>query len=112
MANTNFSLAPPPKTVDGLAAVPIDIQKITATLTFDGALSSGSGDATVEFTMGTQNGNPIFDLRQTITDAWLDGAALPVTQLAHHDFGGGPNADLRIVESVLAAGTAHALRVK
>lgn len=111
MSNTNFDLAPPAKSVDGLLAIPIDIQKITASLIFDGATSSGNGDATIEFTMGPQNGNPIFDLRQTITAAWLDGASLPVAQLAHHDFGGGANAQLRIVETVLTAGTTHTLRV-
>lgn len=112
MADTNFDLAPPVKTVDGLKAVPIDIQKITATLTFDGATSSGSGDATLEFTTGAVNGNPIFDLRQTITSAWLDGVVIPAAKLAHHDFGGGADANLRIVESVLAANTTHTLRVK
>ena len=107
----NFDLAPPAKTVDGLVAVPIDIQKITASLIFDGATSSGKGDATVEFTMGPQNGNPIFDLRQTITAAWLDGVSLPVAQLAHHDFGGGADAHLRIVQSVVTAGTTHTLSI-
>jgi hypothetical protein len=112
MADTNFDLAPPSKTVDGLKAVPIDIQKITATLAFDGANSSGSGDATLEFTTGTVNGNPIFDLRQTITNAWLDGVAISPAKLKHHNFGGGVDAELRIVESVLAANTTHKLRVK
>lgn len=111
MVSTNFDLAPPVVTVDGLVAVPIDIQQITASLVFDGAISSGSGDATLNFTMGPQDGNPIFDLRQTITAAWLDGSPMPVYQLDHHDFGGGANAELRIVESVLAAGSSHTLRV-
>lgn len=110
-AGTNLHLAPPVKTVDGLLAVPIDIQRINATLVFDGASSSGTGDATVEFTMGPQTGNPIFDLRQTITAAWLDGVSLDVTGLAHHDFGGGADAELRVIESVLAAGSNHTLRV-
>jgi hypothetical protein len=98
---SNFDLAPLPKTVDGLLAVPIDLQQVTASLLFDGATSSGTGDATMQFVMGSQDGNPIFDLRQTITAAWLDGATLPVAELAHHDFGGGPHAELRVVESVL-----------
>jgi hypothetical protein len=110
--STNFDLAPPAKTVDGLKAVPIDIQKITATLTFDCATSKGEGDATLEFTTSSESGNPIFDLRQTITEAWLDGAVFPIANLAHHDFGGGANAQLRVVESVLAAKTNHTLRVK
>src|SRR6185369_8979969 len=110
--STNFDLAPPAKTVDGLKAVPIDIQKITATLTFDCATSKGEGDATLEFTTSSENGNPIFDLRQTITEAFLDGAPIPIAKVAHHDFGGGTDAQLRVVESVLAPNTTHTLRVK
>jgi len=110
--STNFDLAPPPKTVDGLKAVPIDIQKITATLTFDCATSKGEGDATLEFTTSSDSGNPIFDLRQTITEAWLDGAVFPIAKLAHHDFGGGVDAKLRVVESMLPPKTNHTLRVK
>jgi hypothetical protein len=111
IAGTNLHLAPPAKMVDGLVAAPIDIQRISAELTFDGATESGTGDATLDFTMGRQAGNPIFDLRQTITAVWLDGMPLSVAEVAHHDFGGGPSADLRVVESVLAAGSAHTLRV-
>lgn len=92
-------------------AVPIDIQRIAASLSFDGATASGNGDASLEFVMGPQDGNPIFDLRQTITAAWLDGAPLPAAKLAHHDVGGGPHAELRFVESLLAAGSTHTLRV-
>lgn len=60
MRHTNFHLSLPVKPVDGLVAVPIDIQHITAKLTFDGAVESGNGDAPLEFIMGPQNGNPIF----------------------------------------------------
>ncbi len=111
IADTNLDLAPPAKLVDNLWAVPIDIQRITAKLTFDGQNSSGTGDAMVEFTMGCQAGNPIFDLRQTITQAWLDGASLPVTELTYHDFGGGPDAELRVIKKVLAAGSKHTVRL-
>lgn len=108
---TNFDLAPPGKTVDGLAAVPIDIQHITASLIFDGATSSGTGDATIEFIVGPGGGCPIFDLRQTITGVWLDGTPLAVADVALHDFGGGPGAELRVVNSVLTANSSHTLRV-
>jgi hypothetical protein len=108
---TNFALAPPAKVVDGLTAAPIDIQRITASLVFDGATRSGSGDATLEFVTGPQAGSPIFDLRQTITGAWLDGAPVPVAQVAHHDFGGGADAALRVLAATLLAGTTHTLRV-
>lgn len=109
---TNFHLAPPVKVVDGLPAVPIDIQSITASLTFDGASASGEGDATLQFVMGPQDGNPIFDLRQSILEAWLDGAPLAPGLLSHHDFGGGSLAELRIVQMALTARSAHTLRVR
>jgi hypothetical protein len=111
MATTNFDLAPPAKTVDGLTAIPIDIQHVAARLTFDGAASSGIADATIDFVVGPGGGNPIFDLRQTISAAWLDGTPIAPSKLAHHDFGGGANAELRILESSLAAGSTHTLRV-
>jgi len=109
--STNFDLAPPAKTVDGLNAVPIDIQHITAALIFDGATSSGTGDATLDFIVGPAGGCPVFDLRQTITAVWLDGVPLAVADVALHDFGGGVGAELRVVNSVVAAGSSHALRV-
>jgi hypothetical protein len=112
MASTNFHLAPPAKTVDGLNAVPIDIQSITGTLVFDSATSGAQADVTIDFIAGPSDGNPVFDVRQTIDEAWLDGAALPVAQLAHHDFGGGANANLRIIEAPVLAGSVHTLRLR
>ena len=110
-AGAQLKLAPAPKLVDGLWAVPVDMQRITAILTFDAATSSAAGDATVEFKMGRHTGNPIFDLRQTITGAWLDGVALPLAKAADHNFGGGTDANLRVIESILAAGSTHNLRL-
>jgi hypothetical protein len=109
---TNFHLAPPPKTVDGLAAVPIDIETVDAVLVFDGAASAATGDATITYTVGPTAGNPIFDLRQEITSAWLDGAPFPPAQLAHHTFGSGSFTDLRVIEAVQSAGSVHTLRVQ
>jgi hypothetical protein len=111
MSDTNFELAPPGRDVDGLHAVPIDIQRITAHLVFDGATQASTGDATLEFTAGTEDGCPIFDLRQTITGVWLDGAPVAVAKAASHDFGGGSGAGMRVLAQVLTAGTAHTLRV-
>src|SRR5262245_38168276 len=108
---TNFDLAPAAKIVDGLMAVPIDIQHISASLIFDGATSSGTGDAMIDFIVGPSGGCPIFDLRQTITAVWLDGVPLAVTDVALHDFGGGAGAELHVVNSVLDANSSHTLRV-
>ncbi len=109
---TNFRLAPPPKTVDGLLAVAIDIESIEAIFTFDGAAEAASADATITYTVGPTAGNPIFDLRQDITQAWLDSVLLPIAQLAHHNFGSVPFTDLRLIEAVQAAGSVHTLRVQ
>lgn len=111
MPSTNFDLAPPSVTVDGLAATPIEIQHIIARLAFDGASSSATGDATLEFVVGPDGGCPIFDLRQTVTAAWLDGNPLTPAQVAHHDFGGGAGAELQVVDTARAAGSAHTLRL-
>ncbi len=111
LTGTNLDLAPPPRLVDGLWAVPMDIQSIAAALVFDGATSSGTGDATVVFKVGPYGGNPIFDLRQSITGVWLDGASVPTSKAAHHDFGGGAQAELRVLEQAVDAGSTHTLRV-
>jgi hypothetical protein len=108
----NFDLAPPAKTVDGLVAVPIDIESVEASFVFDGGAQTASADATITYAVGPVAGNPIFDLRQTISQAWLDGAPFPPTQLAHHSFGTGSFTDLRVIESVQAAGSVHTLRVQ
>ena len=112
MAKTNLHLAPEPKLVDGLWAVPVDISHITAKWVFDGSTSSATAEATLQFRTGRYAGNPVFDLRQTITEAWLDGAPLPVARIASHDFGGGTNAKLRVAEKVLDAGSSHTLLLK
>lgn len=109
---TNFHLAPPAKMVDGLLAVPIDIESIDAHFNFDGSTQSASADATINYTVGPTAGNPIFDLRQEITQAWLDGAPWPVSQLAHHNFGAEPFTNLRVIEAVQGAGSVHTLRVQ
>ena len=107
----NFHLAPPPKTVDGLTAVPIDIQSIDAKFTFDGSTQTGVADSTFIYTVGPEAGNPIFDLRQTIAEAWLDGVPIAPEKLAHHSFGTGPFTDLRVVESAQTPGSVHSLRL-
>jgi hypothetical protein len=82
---TNFDLAPRPVMVDGLLAVPTDIQSITANLTFDGATAAGSDDATIEFVVGPEAGNSIFDLRQTIAAGVAGWRAIPDRPAGHHD---------------------------
>lgn len=111
LAGSNFDLAPPPRLVDGLWAVPIDIARTRATLQFDAATQTASGDATMEFRLGCNAGCPVFDLRQAPTGAWLDGVAVPIADVAPHNFGGGADASMRVLNRVLDAGSAHTLRL-
>ena len=108
---TNFDLAPPAVTVGGITVVPVDLQTIDARLVFDGASSTATGDATITFTVGPTAGRPMFDLRQPITAVWLDGAPLPVAQILTRDLGGGVGAEMRVLDTVLAAGSVHTLRL-
>ena len=108
---TNFHLAPTIKTVDGLLAVPMDIQHLQASIIFDGTTNTTAVVATITFITGKQNGCAVFDLRQTISSALLDGMAIAVGDLAHHNFGGGTNADMRIINQVLPANTTHTLEL-
>ena len=104
-----FRHAPPPHAVDGLFAVPVRVDQITATFQINASTKTASATAEMAFTVGPQDGYPVFDLRQTISTATLDGIAVPPADIAHHDFGGGANAQYRILERWLTAGTAHVL---
>jgi hypothetical protein len=50
-------------------AVPIDIQSMDAVFSFDGATEAASANAIITYTVGPSAGNPIFDLRQVVTQA-------------------------------------------
>jgi hypothetical protein len=112
LSGTQLPLAPPPKWVDGLWAVAMDISLINASLVFDAATQSATGDATLTFQMGRFTGCPFFDLRQTVNQVWLDGVALTAADVASHDFGGGAQAGLRVLARELDAGTVHTLRLR
>ncbi len=111
-AVTNFHLAPPPKRVDGLWAVPIDIQSIDATIYLDVARANAEAEVYLEFIHGEKTGCPVFDLRQPIAEAWFDGAPIPSQKLAQHDFGAGPDGHLRILEARCRPGSSHTLRLR
>ena len=104
-----FTHAPPAMTVDGLLAVPIDVQLTTAAAVFDLGDARASVDATMEFVMGATAGCPVFDLRQPIQQAFINGASIPPGDLDHHDMGGGPGTEMRIIDQVLAAGSHNTL---
>ncbi len=104
-----FRHAPEIKVVDGLAAVPIHITQVNATVIFNGASKTAQGSAEMQFEVGPYSGYPFFDLRQPLSSALLDGVAVPASEIGHHDFGGGSDADLRVIERSLVAGSSHTL---
>jgi hypothetical protein len=104
-----FRYAPKPTAVSGLTAVPMHIDLVTATMVFNAPAKTAHCNAEMQFTMGPASGHPFFDLRQTIDTASLDGLPFAIAKLAHHDFGGGPNTQLRIIEQWLSMGSAHTL---
>ncbi len=112
VAASDLALAPPITTVDGLRAVPIDIQHVEARVVFDLATRKAQAEATLRFITGAEAGNPVFDLRQAIEEATLDDQAIAPARLRHHDFGGGARAELRILEAELPANSAHSLRLR
>lgn len=111
LSGTNLDLAPPARRVDGRWCVPIDISKVDARLVFDASTNTASGDASITFKLGRHAGCPVFDLRQTITGVWLDGVAVPTSDVGSHDFGGGADASMRVLHQVLDAGSAHVMRL-
>jgi hypothetical protein len=108
---TNFDLAPPAVALPGGSAVPIDIQAVDAAVTIDAAAGTAGAQATVTFVTGPVSGKPVFDLRQPITSLVLDGAALAATAAPLTDLGGGADAQMRVLDAVLAPGTTHTLVV-
>ena len=55
---------------------------------------------------------PVSDPRQDISAAWRNGMPFAPALLAYHVFGAGHFTDLRVIETVHAAGSAHTLRVR
>jgi hypothetical protein len=111
MPAPDYRLAPPPTPVDGLLAVPVHFHDVRATVTFDAAASTGHADVTVTYEIGPTTGSPLFDLRQSIDQAWVDGAPVAPGDLAAHDVGAGSFSTVRVLDAVQTAGSVHTLRV-
>lgn len=101
--------APPVVMIDGLTAVPIDILDLDAGVTIDAVTKKVTASATLQFRTGGQDGHPLFDLRQTILGATLDGDPVAPAMMAFHDLGGGPGADMRVLAVDLPACSEHTL---
>lgn len=107
-ADPGLVFAPAPIEIDGLLATPIDIHEVTATAAFDLEAAKATATAEMHFVMSA-TGMPVFDLRQDIAKAWLDGEELDPAQMAAHDFGQGAST-MRILEKTLESQSEHVLR--
>ena len=95
--------------VDGRRVVVPDIERVDAIIRFDVREQVATAEASVEFLAGEVAGHPVLDLRQEIEWARLDGKDLPATALPSMDLGGGPGAEMRVLDASLEAGTRHRL---
>ncbi|MEU0868845.1 hypothetical protein [Nocardia brasiliensis] len=107
----DFRNAPPPTPIGRLRAVPMHIEQLRAVVTLDAASGVGSVEATVDYVVGPHAGAPIFDLRQSVRTARLDGTRLDPAELAAHDVGAGAHSSIRVIGRTQAAGSAHRLSV-
>jgi hypothetical protein len=103
--------APKPTIVDGLSATPIDVLEIVGRFEFDARSKQAHAIASMRFRVG-EAGMPIFDLRQRPHTVTLDGEPLDPERIAHHDFGMGRPAGMRVLEVELPACSTHELVVE
>ena len=101
--------APPATTIDGLPAVPIDILALEASMNFDLASNQAQVEVTMTFQLGPDAGMPIFDLRQTIGEAELDGQVFDTAMIQSHTFGKGEIYGFRILAENLEPCSVHTL---
>src|SRR3954454_20342512 len=90
----------------------IDVLETDASFTFDVSRQIASASATMTFRVLDDGGPAAFDLRQEIGTATLDGRILPVDWRAPQDLGGGPGAEMRVIDQALAPGTVHELALR
>jgi len=86
MKSHDLDLAPPIKVIDNLTAVPIDITKLKAEMIFDILSHKCEVNSTTNFFMGIENGNAIFDLRQDISNAYINDKHISNDKLRLHNF--------------------------
>jgi len=105
-----FPNAPDPVLIAGSLSVPIDIESVSAVVVCDTAAAAATVQATMEFRT-SDAGRPLFDLRQSIDSAELDGTAISVSDLAHVTLNGNSYDRMRRIERNLPANSAHTLNL-
>lgn len=104
--------APDPVVVDGVLAVPVHVRALSAGVVLDAHAGSAHVDARLTYRVGPTPGCALFDLRQPIDQAWLDGRSIAIDELRPHGVGEGPYATVRVVRRSQPAGSTHTLRLR
>jgi hypothetical protein len=89
----------------------VDVTHIDATLRLDTATRTARAHSELRMVVDGSGGYPALDLRQPVDEVRLDGTVLPPASFAHLDLGGGPGAQMRVLDADLAAGSSHVLEV-
>lgn len=101
---------PPPAQVGHQRAVPVDVERVAARMTFDVVAQAAAVEATVDFALDRYDGCPALDLRQPIDSLVLDGRSMSGS-FSPMDLGGGPGAEMRVLDIELTAGSRHRLEL-
>ena len=112
MSRPNFDHAPPPVRVNGRLLVPVHVTGLGAMVIFDARSRTAVCQARLAYNVGPNTGYPLWDLRQSITHAWIDGVPIAPSSIAELELGEGPAATLRVIPQSQAAGSAHTLRLR
>jgi hypothetical protein len=99
---------PPPTDVVGRTVVVPDVERITATISFDVATRTAHASATVDLVMDGPGGRPALDLRQQPAGVRLDGVSIGSDAFPQLELGGAP---LRVLDVALDAGSRHRIEV-
>jgi hypothetical protein len=91
--------------------VPLDMASLSASVRFDVRAGVAEVSAVARFEVDGRDGCPVFDLRQGIGRARLDGAELPADALGPVEMGAGWDARMRALDVTCGAGSAHTLEL-
>jgi hypothetical protein len=108
----DFVSPPRPVAVGGRVVVPVDVERVEARMTFDVASREALVEATAYFALEDFDGCPALDLRQPLDSVLLDGDRLAGEAFSPHDLGGGPGAEMRVLDRAMAAGSHHRLDLR
>jgi hypothetical protein len=86
------------------------ILDLRANVSFDAATGTSMAEATMDYRVGPDDGNPFFDLRQSLDSCWLDGVRIDPGMVGACDVGSGPASTVRVLRRFQYRGSIHSLR--